>query len=203
MDSSSQQISVDVPLLDIGVSAVLATNLSGIIQVSALLKNNGTLDVTNIELSTYLDDGTPIREFWTGFARPDSLIPYSFVSSFELVNNKHSMVCVEVKKVNGKSDAVSSNNIKCAAITDEFTLLNPFPNPAISEIYFLFVAPDASSVKAEVIDGRGRVVATPFDAMASKGLNKVTYNTLKLEKGMYWVKLSYKDKVVTKGFVKE
>jgi hypothetical protein len=56
-------------------------------------------------------------------------------------------------------------------------------------------------VNAEVINGR--IVVTPFDAMAAKGLNKITFNTLKLYKGMYWVRLSYKDKVLTKGFVKE
>ncbi|TAL62191.1 MAG: PKD domain-containing protein, partial [Bacteroidetes bacterium] len=203
IDSFVQQIPVDIPVLDVGINDMLAVNSSGIIQVSAFLENKGTLDITTIELSAYLDDGTPVHEFWTGFAGPKDSVPYFFKSSFEMVNNKHSIVCVEVKKVNGQQDYVFSNNIKCVAITDEFTLLNPFPNPTNGEVYFFFVAPDASHVKAEVLDARGRVIATPFDGRASKGLNQVPYNTVKLEKGMYWVKLSYGDKVSTKVFVKE
>jgi PKD repeat protein len=203
IDSSVRNISVDVPILDIAVSDMFGVKSSNTVQVSTLLKNVGTMDVTTIELSAYLDDGTPTHEFWTGLVKPDSLINYPFHSSFELLNNAHSIVCVEVKKINGQVDNEISNNKKCYPITDEFTLLNPFPNPTIGEIHFLFITPDASGVKAEVYDSRGRIVATPFDGNASKGLNQINYNTIKLDKGMYVLKLSYKDKIVTKVFFKK
>ena len=100
-------------------------------------------------------------------------------------------------------DDVLSNNKKCTAIKKEFTLLDPFPNPAIDEIYFLFVALDASHVKAQIFDVLGQLVDTPFDKDALKGFNQITYNTDKLGKGIYVLKLSYKDKNITKLFMKE
>jgi PKD repeat protein len=203
IDSSVQSISVDYPVLDMAVVDLKAVKSSNTIQVLSYLKNTGTLDVTNIELSAYLDDGTPIHEFWTGFAKRDTVIPYLFSSSFELVNNLHSIVCVEVKKVNGQADDVSANNKKCTAITEEFVLLNPFPNPTIGEINFFFISPDGSHVLAQIFDDRGRLIATPFDGNASKGLNQIIFNTIKLEKSMYVLKLLYKDKVATKVFLKE
>lgn len=204
VDSMRDTILVDYPLLDIAVLSVSAAKSSNTIQVSALLKNTGTLDVTTIELSAYFDNGTPVHEFRTGLAEPNKPpFFYPFNSSLELVNDRHSIVCVEVKKVNGKDDDVIPNNKKCIAITDEFTLLDPFPNPTIDEIYFLFVLPDASHVKAQIWDVRGRLVEKLFDGDAVKGFNQITYNTFKLDNGIYVLKLSYKNKNITKIFMKE
>ncbi len=166
--------------------------------------NYGTLDVQNVELSEYLDNGTPVHEFYTGpTVHHDSLFHYQFKSSLELSGNPHSIVCVEIKNVNGKADDVSSNNHKCTNITDNFILLDPFPNPTTDEIYFLFISPDNSPVKAEIYDVRGRLVDNVFNSSASKGLNKIDYNTFKLDNGIYALKLSYKDKVVTKKWMKK
>ena len=204
IDSLRDTIFVDYPLLDIAVLSVSTTKSSNTIQVSALLKNTGTLDVTTIELSAYFDNGTPVHEFLVDTAKPNKPpFAYQFNSSLELVNDRHSIVCVEVKKVNGKDDDVISNNKKCIAITNEFTLVDPFPNPTIDEIYFLFVAPDVSNVKAQIWDVRGRLVEKLFDGDAVKGLNQITYNTFKLNKGTYVLKLSYEEKNITKMFMKE
>ncbi len=203
LDTSFQSIVIDIPRLDMSVMNVIAGNSSGVVSVSALLKNVGTLDVTGIVLSAYLDDGTPIQEYWSGLIKPGASILYSFNSAFELVNNEHSIVCVDIKKVNGQLDDVVSNNKKCIAINNEFTLLNPFPNPTIGEINFFFITPDIGKTKAEIIDARGRVVAIPLDGKSDKGLNQIIFNTIKLEKGMYVLRLSYEGKVLTSVFVKE
>lgn len=204
IDSTRDTILVDYPLLDIAVLDVFPVKSSNIIQVSVLLKNTGTLDVTNIELSAYFDNGTPIHEFWLDTAKPNKPpFAYQFNAILELVNEQHSIVCVEVKQVNGKSDDVIPNNKKCTAITDEFTLIDPFPNPVTNEIYFLFVLPDASKVQAQIWDARGRLVETLFDGDAAKGLNQITYNTFQLDKGIYVLKLSYKEQSITKMFMKE
>ena len=161
----------------------------------------GTQDVVNMELAVYLDNGTSVHEFWSGSNFSTKL--YSFNSALVPANNLHSIVCVEVVKVNGKQDDVISNNKNCTAITDEFVLIDPFPNPTTDLVSFMFVIPDASNVRAEIFDVRGRLVDVPFDKSAVQGLNNINYNTIKLDKGMYMLRLSYKDQVITKVFVKE
>ncbi|MBI3500627.1 MAG: PKD domain-containing protein [Bacteroidetes bacterium] len=202
-DSMRDTLYVVSPLLDVAVTAVSGLNQSNTLKIYATLLNAGTLFDTTIEISAWLDGGIPVHETWSGLLKQKNSIVYEFNSSFELGDNqKHSIVCVEVKNVNGKQDDVSSNNKKCAAITNEFTLLDPFPNPTSDEIYFLFVSPDASSVKAEIYDARGRLVENLFDGNAARGLNQIIYNTFKLDNGIYVLKLSGKEKVLMKKFMK-
>ena len=54
----------------------------------------------------------------------------------------------------------------------------------------------------EIYDERGRKVEA-FEENASKGLNQVTYHTLKLSRGVYFLKLYYKDASLGKMFMKE
>lgn len=203
LDTVLDTIYVAVPLLDIAVKAISSIQANNTVQVSAILYNSGTLDVNSIELAAYLDNGTSIHESWAGLLKPRSFTTYQFHASFENVNNQHSVVCVDVKKVNGTEDDVSSNNHSCAPITTEFILIDPFPNPATDEIYFMFVAPDASPVKAQILDMRGRLADIPFDGEALQGLNQITYSTFKLEKGIYALKLSCQGKNSVKLFMKK
>jgi PKD repeat protein len=204
MNSDTQKIYVAYPMLDIAVYFVSAYLSNNTVEVTAYLINDGTLDVQNIELSEYLDNGTPVHEFYTGpTITHGKHFSYQFNSSLELTGNQHSIVCVDVKKVNGKADDVSSNNHLCTNIANDFILLDPFPNPTTDEIYFLFVSPDESTVKAEVYDELGNRVEVLFDGTCSKGLNEIPYNTVKLRNGVYMMKLTYKDKSVTKVWMKK
>jgi PKD repeat protein len=202
-DSLKEDLPIDTPILDVADSAVGVMQQPNSVQVYALLYNTGNIDVNSIQLSAYLDDGTPVLETWTGTLTPKKPLTYTFKSSFEILSNKnHNMVCVDVQLVNGREDDVLSNNQSCTAITSDFTLLNPFPNPTNDDIYFLFVLPEDGPINAEIYDLRGRKVGA-LDINASKGLNQITYNTLKLSRGTYFLKLYYKDAALGKMFMKE
>ncbi|MBI4929259.1 MAG: PKD domain-containing protein [Bacteroidetes bacterium] len=203
VDTVWDTIYVALPVLDIAVKTVSTVQSNNTVQVTAWLYNAGTLDVNMVELSAYLDNGTPVHEFRTGLIKPHFPATYTFNSSFENVNDQHSVVCVDVKKVNGKEDDVFPNNHSCSPITNEFTVLDPFPNPADDEIYFLFILPSSGKVLAQVYDVRGRLVEILLDKEISKGLSSITYNTIKLNKGMYFLKLIFEDKSVTKIFLKK
>lgn len=202
ISSYSDQVVVAYPLLDLAVTLVSGVNAGGVVQVSAFLKNIGTLDVNNFRLSTWLDNGTPVYETWSGVPLvPGGTKTYTFGSQFGQAD-VHSVVCVEIVEVNGEADDVPSNNKKCAAIADEFTVLDPFPNPTVDEITFFFVSPEPGEVKIEMYDARGRTVEK-LAVESIKGLNQFTYNTVKLTKGIYAFRLTYKGLVVTKKFMKE
>ncbi len=203
IDSMLDTIFVAYPDLDITVKAV-TTNLSGnTIQVTAWLYNAGTLDVSNMELSAHLDNGPPIHEMWNGFLAPHAILGYTFNSSFENVNNRYSVVCADVLSVNAKDDDDLSNNHSCAPVTGEFTVLDPFPNPTDDEIFFMFILPSSGKVNAQIYDVRGREVEIVSDKEMQKGLNTFDYPTLKLEQGMYLMRLTFGDKTAVKVFMKK
>lgn len=202
-DSLFGSIYIAYPFLDIAVTAISATPQNNMLPITVALYNAGTLDVTSMELSVYLDNGTPFHEVWTGLLKPHTLINYKFNSSFELKDNLHSVVCVEVKNVNKIEDNNLSNNRICTAITSEFTFLNPFPNPASDEIYLLFVSPDIIPVKLQLFDIRGREVAVVFDGNPLQGLNQIRYNTSSLNKGQYVIRLLFQGTTINRKFMKK
>jgi len=202
-DSLTRDLPIDASVLDVADSAVGVIQQTNIVQAFASLYNTGNIDVNSILLSAYLDDGNPVLETWTGTLTPHTSLIYRFISSFEILSSKkHNMVCVDVVQVNGWADDVLSNNQSCTAITNDFTLLNPFPNPTNDDICFLFILPLEGIVTAEIYDVRGRK-ADVIDANASKGLNQITYNTLKLSRGTYFLKLYYKEASLGKTFIRE
>jgi PKD repeat protein len=202
-DSLTENLTIDVTVLDVAVEAVGVIQQPNALQVYAKLFNAGTIDANSIQLSAYLDDGTPVLETWTDTLKRQELHTYLFNSSLEiLANKKHNIVCVDVVRVNGRTDDVLSNNHSCTAITSDFTLLNPFPNPANDDIYFLFVLPQDGTINAEIYDARGRKVES-FEENAFKGLNQIIYNTLNLSRGTYFLKLYYKEASLGKMFMKE
>jgi hypothetical protein len=202
VSSYFDEVVVAYPLLDLAVMLVGGVNISGAIQVSAFLKNVGTLDVSSFRLSAWLDNGTPVYESWSGTPlKPGEIKTYTFGAQLGRAD-EHNMICVEITEVNGKHDEVLSNNRKCASVTNEFMVLDPFPNPAVDEITFFFVIPEPGEVKIAVYDVQGRVVEK-LSIESIKGLNQFTYNTVKLMHGIYAFQLTYKGQVVTKKFMKE
>ncbi len=202
VDSLSKNVFVVIPKLDIALTAVTGLEQSGLLKIYVSLYNNGTLDVSNIELSSYMDGGNSIHETWTGLLTPKSALTYLFNSSFEL-NGTNKIICVEIKQVNNISDDILDNNKSCSSITNEFSLVDPFPNPVENEIYFLFVSPSASQVKAEIIGFDGQVIDKLVDGISLEGLNSIDYNTSKLSNGVYLFRLTTTDKQLMKKFIKK
>ncbi|MFH1004764.1 MAG: PKD domain-containing protein [Bacteroidota bacterium] len=203
-DSFVKDIYVAIPVLDIVVMNVATVSSSDNIQVYATLYNAGSVVINNMELFTYLNDGTPIRETWTGSLSPKTSLLYKFNSSFVVYDRQQfNVVCVEAKNPNGTNDDVPANNKNCTAIKDELILLDPFPNPATDDIYFLFILPENGDVAIKIFDNKGSEVAKIFDGRANKGLNKITFNTRDLKKGIYSLRLFYRSKFLLKTFIKE
>ena len=204
-DSLTEKLQIDEPILDVDDSMVWVTQQPNSVQPYVLLYNKGNIDVHSIQLSAYLDDGNPVMETWTGTLTPTSpnWMYYKFNSSLEIVSNKnHNIICVDVLLVNGRVDDNVLNNHACTAITNNFTLLDPFPNPTNGDIYFLLILPQEGSITLDIYDMIGRKVKV-ISENGLKGLNQITYSTLGLSKGNYYLQLNYNDKVLGKMFMKD
>jgi len=128
---------------------------------------------------------------------------YAFNSSFEVPDgNSFDVACVEIKKVNGTTEQILPNNKLCTSIENNFTVLNPFPNPATDEIYFFIIIPKDGTITTQIYDMRGSIVEESVNEGTS-GLNQLTYNTVKLRNGIYSLRVIYESNTGVKLFMKE
>lgn len=202
-DTITKDIVVASPFLDAAVMNVYTIRQTDNVQVLATIYNNGTVLISVLELSAYLDDGTPVKETWTGLLNPKKYQSYTFNSSFEVLEgNSFDVACVEIKKVNGTTDQVLLNNKLCTSIENDFTVLNPFPNPATDDVYFFIIIPNDGAITTQVFDMRGRLV-DERNTDGVSGLNQLTFNTVKLRNGIYSLRVIYENSTRVKLFMKE
>ena len=168
--------------------------------IQVTLINKGTREITSLDLYVRVEGVSPVREYWTGFIEPSKSLTHTFAVSFpsEIGVNYW---CVSAESPNGMIDQNILNNEICKACTKDFSLIDPFPNPANSEINFWFVLPQIDDVKAEVIDSKGSYMGTVLDGKGEKGLNQFVFNTSSMPKGVYTLKFTYFDTVYYKLFV--
>ncbi|MFH1320118.1 MAG: T9SS type A sorting domain-containing protein [Bacteroidota bacterium] len=80
--------------------------------------------------------------------------------------------------------------------------MEPFPNPAGTEINFWFVLPNSDDVKLILYDAKGSLIESVFSGTANKGLNQFTLDITGLRKGVYVFRFVYLDEVHVRSFVK-
>jgi len=203
-DSTTKQLTVRQPLLDVAVIDVIADCKTDFVQnISVYLINLGTREIKNMEIFARIQGGTAIMETWTGNLLPGDVMTYNFTASFQISNSESvNYFCVWVSNPNGQEDEVSSNNDSCIACMNDFALIDPFPNPTTSEMNLWFVLPNSEYVEIIIYDSKGAVVEIVFSDEANKGLNQIIVNTKRFNNGIYFFRFIYLNEVHVKSFVK-
>lgn len=75
--------------------------------------------------------------------------------------------------------------------------LQAMPNPTASATTIQYYLPDNASIRLEVYNSLGRLVAVPEEGFRTMGEHSVMYATDNLPSGMYYIKLAIGDNVVT------
>lgn len=71
------------------------------------------------------------------------------------------------------------------------------PNPTASSTSIEYYLPESASMRLEVYNSVGQLIAVPEQGFRTMGEHRLTYATDALPSGMYYLKLSIGDKVVT------
>ena len=202
VDSISLPIDVRPPSIDVAVLEINASCQSDFIEdISVMLVNNGTREITAMDLYAQVEGSDPVREQWVGLLEPGNSTVHSFVVSFPIKASNVNYWCVWLENPNGMADEVPSNDKQCKACRNDFVLLEPFPNPAQTEINFWFILPKDEPVTGEIFDGKGAYVGTAFSGQGCKGLNQFVFNAGILPKGMYTLRFNYFESIYHKSFV--
>ncbi len=202
--TKTKQIKVMPPIIDIAVEDVIGETVNGELQVSARIRNYGTRDITNLILSISVQGGSILKEILpaTLYSGADTI--YKITPKYDVSKIKTpSYVCIEAIIPNNEIDAYLENNSQCSSQVDELNIINPYPNPATGIIVLKYILPYESEIAIKLYDGIGKYIETLFSGIANEGLNILEYNTGKLAKGKYYYTVTFKDKIVSKDFVKQ
>lgn len=88
-------------------------------------------------------------------------------------------------------------------VNDNVTLGKIYPNPATDEAKISLSLDNAEYVKIELINAMGQLVETVNDGQLGSGRHLLEINTSDLNKGVYFVRVSANNNLVTERFVVE
>jgi hypothetical protein len=80
---------------------------------------------------------------------------------------------------------------------DQFVALQPYPNPAISQVTLPIIIPVSSEIRITIKDVLGREVNTILSNLLHSGFNEVTFDAAVLKSGLYFIDYNFQGTVVT------
>jgi PKD repeat protein len=206
VDSITKSIYVIQPLLDAAVTNVSATLINGQLSISANIANLGTVDIDSVIMQAQLEDGTVIQESYQQLLPNGSngIQSYSFVARFNIAPSSNvSFYCVSVIRPNGQDDDVETNNQKCSSLTNEISIMEPYPNPFTDELQVNVILPYADYLTVEIYSSLGQKIKTLYDGMGKAGLNAINVDFTSLAGGVYVVRYSFRDQELKRQVIKQ
>ena len=193
-DSSQMQIKTIIPLVDLDVFDANYKKENNSLSTSVDLINLGTMPINEIELFLEVDNGSTTKEIWTGTLNSGQIMHYDFSTIYELPKYQSvKYVCISANPVfNSYNDNNPENNEQCISLTNNFDVLNPYPNPAENNIYFQVIVPKSKEINLTIVDNIGQIIDN-FNVDANAGYNKFIYNLSNLNKGNYVLNVKYDD----------
>jgi hypothetical protein len=99
-------------------------------------------------------------------------------------------------------DDVPSNNEKCEAITGDFSLLNPYPNPTEGNLNLDVILPFSDHLAIELFNAIGQKISVLFDGTGAAGLNSLNADLAPLAEGMYAIRFTFRDNTKVRQVMK-
>jgi PKD repeat protein len=206
VDSITKGIYVIQPLLDAAVTNVSAVFNNGQLNIHANIANLGTVDIDSVIMQARLQDGTVIQETYHQLLPNGSngIQSYNFVASFTIASSSSvPFYCVSVIKPNGKDDDVESNNEKCSSLSNEFAIMEPYPNPFNNTLQMNVILPYDDYLTVELYNTLGQKISTLYDGPGKTGLNAIEEDFSSLADGVYMVRYSFRDEDIVRRVIRQ
>ncbi len=156
--------------------------------------NKGSETLRSLTFRVAMDGGVPAEHAWTGSLPADGALSYTFTPPQVAGGATGETFCVQA------SDPVHGtlSNRECVNAANAFTLLNPAPNPARYQFRLAFILPEAGGVRLEVVDALGRTVVAEGSREYPGGYNEKPQWLGHLARGMYFIRVGYRDQTLVK-----
>lgn len=194
-DSTSQVVYVIPGILDLRIDAFYVADSLGEYHMTVDMTNQGTRNIREIVLEADVSGNIPAREHWEGLLLPGQSLRYNFVSGFISEGaSTHQYLCVNVAAENtAESDATPENNVECYSLSDDFNIIETYPNPANESTVVSFYLPEDGNVEYTLTSSEGKLIEAGSANELEAGVNRLVLATLHLAAGTYTLQLRYID----------
>jgi hypothetical protein len=196
VDSSSQNIKVLEPRIDLAITQLFIQDLNGFYKVGVELRNQGFVEITQTDLLLKMYGSMPILETENESLAPGESRIYLFNASpsayISTQDNETSYLCVEATSYNDYQliETELSNNIACLNTEgNNFVLLPIYPNPTNDDISYTFILSEGATLTTSLTDETGRIVMEQSDVHPS-GLHTQVLSMRNLSAGVYYFHIS-------------
>jgi hypothetical protein len=182
INTFSKIIRAALPVNDVALTSFTITeNTNGTLRCIATIKNNGNINVDEIDLLLNISGGAVIREKITDLILPGATLNH--VVGYEVLKTSQlNYLCAEVEFAD---DANGDNNKMCAQIKEDLFLFQAYPNPANDNLHIDWITLKAEDVVSVAIqDSMGREVLSS-SLSSGVGLNQASIALYDLDIGFY------------------
>lgn len=190
---------MDIAVLDLQTSL----DSAGILTVGVKIKNKSTVPVNKVTMVVRLGQEVANQEFYLGNILPGEIEEYLFKAN--IITNpyeKLTYICVEGQKPNDLEDVYPQDNVICKALSEEFFVQIPYPNPSKETINIPYILPAEDIVRIKIVNELGQEITLLKEDFGNKGLNIIQADISKLSSGAYMVMFEFQGKFLVRKFVK-
>jgi hypothetical protein len=179
---------------DIATTDVLFTGQNDFYTVTAQLENQGNVIINSLDLYLRINDGSYIKEIWTGSLPAGTSLLYTFAPQVFALESEN-YFCVNADKTDGLNDDVLSNNQYCVPIENSSLILYPlYPNPGNGAISLPVFIPKKDEVRVNAFNARGQLISSCLNQILEKGMHFITIDATTWADGIYMIRFEYRDK---------
>jgi PKD repeat protein len=202
-DSMTQKIYIIKLITDIAVQKTYATLDGNNLNLAADILNTGTRKLDGINIEARYNGSSSISEYWDGTLQPGESLHYIFNASFQIPTGQTvDYACVTAVIPGFDPDDFPANNEQCAVLNDAFVVSDPYPNPVNGNVNLDIILPFSDQMTVMVYDDIGKKIADLFSGDADEGYTRITFDTERLLKGIYNIRVKFRDKTEVRQFVK-
>lgn len=188
-DSFVKSIFVVEPQINVAVTNLLLTENNDGTLATVIFENRSNVVVVNPEIVLDLAGKTKIKERVFGTFLPGQQSSKSI--STRIVSDNLGYICAEISVA---GDVNSFDNRACNNLTEELTVVPPYPNPANEEIILEWIRGQRNQVEVRLYNAQGQVVLSSVHSELSSGLNQLLIKVDALLPGLYFATVSDGDK---------
>ncbi len=199
-DTIFRQIDVYERFIAASIKSLLCVPDGNFMRMTAVLTNESPFPFKNIKLIGHLNGSSLTTETWKGELTGGQTLVYPFVAGVA-IEGSPKYCCVKIVMVNDTLSLNQGITEICVPLVSEFTLTEPFPNPASNRLFLRFILPIEDEYTIEFFNITGHKLPLDMKAPGTIGFNEVNVDISTLSNGMYIVRLTYRGEQKTAKFV--
>ncbi|HXH18233.1 MAG TPA: PKD domain-containing protein, partial [Chitinophagales bacterium] len=197
-DTAAKPLTIATATLDVSLEKIILSHhfyngeCTYLLDMSAFIINNGTIDVTGFDITASNSAGGIILEHWDGNFNNRQLT-YEFAAQFLVTDcGEDVVICMEVIDPNGQPDQNPSNNRLCTTLSDDLVIIGPYPNPAGDFTSLDVLLPAKGNFRLTNYNILGRELGR-LSGQREEGYHSISIDTRHLPSGVYFLVVEYLD----------